>query len=134
MTLDVRVESSSKEAFGLAMRLAFMGRSKATHFLVDKEVDALVLFWADPTEDWPNAVKLDVPMGVEQASEWAWTWLDTQFIGRQRPATYADGLSAAFLLKGGGEFRLHWRDGFMPGDGSSYGIAAVYPIWQEMHK
>jgi hypothetical protein len=128
------VESSSRGAFELAMKLAFWGRQTATHFLIDKQVDALVLFWHDPTDDWPEAKKLPKPIDVAMAIEWAWDWLGLRLSDKMWPATYADGLSGSFRLKAGGEFRLHWRDGYMPSDGSPYGIVAIYPTWSEVHK
>lgn len=128
------VESSSRKAFDMAMKLAFMPHPEATHFLIDEEADALVMFWSDPAAGWPKAVKLPAPARVEQATDWAWEWLRLRLAEKRRPSTYADGLNAAFTIKAGGEFRLLWRAGYMPSAGSPYGIVAVYPTWSEVHK
>lgn len=133
MSHEVEVESSSRQAFDLAMQLAFLSHPEATHFLFDKEAGCLVVFWHDPNPEW-HAEKLRKPMDWRDVADYAWEWVVRELKSQKRPATYADGLSGAFHLKAGGEFRLHWRNGYEPKHGSPYGIVAIWPEWAEVHK
>jgi hypothetical protein len=131
MNHEVEVESSSKDAFDLAMQLAFLTHREATHFLIDKESGCLVVFWHDPSEDWKGAQKLRKPMDWRDVADYAWEWVTRELRGQERPKM-PEPVAGAFHLKAGGEFRLSWRKGHGPESGSPYGIVAVWPTWNEI--
>ena len=131
------VESESREAFELAMKLAFRGRSEATHILLDADNGCMVFFWHEPEPQW-RASKLYKPMTAEKATHYAWEWT-RKTLRKTTPAAVDDEMfSGGFRVRFGGEFRLYWKKGFekrySPEDGSPYGICAVYPVWHEVHK
>jgi len=139
MTHEVEVDSSSREAFELGMKLAFLSHREATHILLDKESGCLVMFWHDPSEegDWKGCQKLRKPMNVKTATDYAWEWVVQDLKGtakRGEKPQMPEPVTGAFHLKGGGEFRLSWRKGYGPESGSPYGIVAVWPTWNEVHQ
>jgi hypothetical protein len=130
----VVVESSSRAAFDLAMRLAFLNRDRATHCLVDTDAGCMILFWHEPEEHW-HATKLFNPFTVDKATDYVWDWLGRELRNQQRPVTPEPSVGA-FHLEAGGEFRFYWKKchTFSPDDGSSYSIVTVWPTWNEVHQ
>lgn len=129
---QVEVESSSREAFDLSMKLAFLQHSEATHLLVDKKEGCLVFFWHAPEKHW-HATKLRKPMNAEDAANYTWEWLTREYKGNEKPKL-PEPVVGSFHLKAGGEFRLYWKakHSYSPDDGSSYGIVAVWLTYNEV--
>lgn len=133
------VESTGRNAFNMAMALAFQTHSQATHVLIDADNGCMIFFWhaPEPYEPWKPA-KLYKEMTVAKAADYAWEWVRS-VLKKTRPAADPDEMfEGGFKVRFGGEFRLYWKKGFeksySPADGSPYGICAVYPVWHEIHK
>jgi len=74
--IDVRADS--REAFDLAVRLAFMKApvSRATHFATHKKY-GLILLWApEPDKDGLEVHPLPYALNDIRACEFAWSWLE----------------------------------------------------------
>ena len=107
---------------------------EATHLAFDEKEGCLVFFWHEPEAHW-HASKLYKPMTAQKAADYAWEWLDRVLRSEEKPKL-PEPVRGAFRVKAGGEFRFYWKakHSHSPDDGSSYGIAAVWPTWQEIHQ
>jgi hypothetical protein len=111
---ELKLESTGREHFDMAMKMCFENHSKATRYRFDN--GALHLMWYGE-----QGQPLPYVMDQAAAAEFAWNWLKTADRGKEPDmdgSCYPNG------------FRVESRSGF--GNGNTFVI--VQAVWAEYHK
>lgn len=118
----INVMSEGREAFNLAIKLAFDNApgGKATHYVVNDKL-GFVLLWHE--DKGVGSVQLPVALNASTAADLIWAWLQEQPTSAYKHYLDHDGSD-------GHGWRVYNGPSWSHVDGCShYAFVAVYPMW-----